>query len=732
MRFYLSLLSESALVNLSNNSFKVQPNRSLKSLEASLLTESLRSTPIHQNRRRAICDELEVVLRRWNGRLSVKDISMYSYGYDTHQAPMELALVDADNATPTKSPIYNHRSVAEALRKAGYAGRFHNPNAARLCALQNRPPGTYNPTAPWSQLSQRRLSDELHYPIQLRITLTPSGKSPFTLMMPDPYVIPRYDLLSLVYHKIGDKELLALVWAWMRTQRLSQFSTIAVAIMTEMFLRTRSKGSIDEKLIGFFRFWSSSSWTRTQIVSLNATDSQRPVPYLTKSQRSHLLRELSAELQPSSLGLQPLIVRDPFVLTKNHAEGVSSSELERFREKCRSAVRLLLEGSFFSSTFNIPLSRIPSPSLPPTLHGKHDIDDLFTARLVGLPPEVPRRRSKTLKLVQDTIQKRYGNHYKVELFGSVRYGVSVPESDLDLVIIDPEGNDAFKTGARKKRLPAIYNIWRLGSVLREAGFEDVQCISRAAVPIGNPTRTRSHRRFALTCSPSHLSVKFRDPRTGIHCDINVNERLGLLNSNLLEAYCKAFPLLRPMLMAIKLWAKPLGLNNPSPTKPKEIQSFSSYALALMTVSFLQTRGLLPNLQGNLPPLKPNVEGSVFVIRIKQIQVRCDVRFHHKISGWRPLTTGQKLSEVLRDWFSYWCHEFQYAEQAISIRHGGLGATPASSPPPAICVLDPFIGEKNVAKAVKAEVLQRFIGECRAVLDASKDDTDLMELLFSKK
>lgn len=44
------------------------------------------------------------------------------------------------------------------------------------------------------------------------------------------------------------------------------------------------------------------------------------------------------------------------------------------------------------------------------------------------------------------------------------------------------------------------------------------------------------------------------------------------------------PILRPLLHIIKRWAKPLGLNSPSTA---EGSTFSSYALTLMTIGWLQ-------------------------------------------------------------------------------------------------------------------------------------------------
>lgn len=55
--------------------------------------------------------------------------------------------------------------------------------------------------------------------------------------------------------------------------------------------------------------------------------------------------------------------------------------------------------------------------------------------MIQLPPIVEILRFKTIKRIQDIIQYRYGRQYTVEAFGSTRYGVSLPSSDLDLVII---------------------------------------------------------------------------------------------------------------------------------------------------------------------------------------------------------------------------------------------------------------------------------------------------------
>lgn len=150
----------------------------------------------------------------------------------------------------------------------------------------------------------------------------------------------------------------------------------------------------------------------------------------------------------------------------------------------------------------------------------------------------------------------------------------------------------------------------------------------------------------------------------MQCDININERLGLLNSDLIKRYCELGPLLRPMLGFIKYWAKPLGLNEPS--KLGEQVTFSSYALALMTIGFLQvfphhvcdtlmslyaillqTRGLLPNLQDNLPEQSSGHSQGMFWPQ-SHPGVQCDTRYGNG-EGWvepeRP-----KFVDIMREWF----------------------------------------------------------------------------------
>ena len=86
-----------------------------------------------------------------------------------------------------------------------------------------------------------------------------------------------------------------------------------------------------------------------------------------------------------------------------------------------------------------------------------------------------------------------------------------------------------------------------------------------------------------------------DKATGLPGDLNINERFGVMNSQLIEAYGQVQPeLFKPFVYFIKYWLSKRGLNDPSGSSGP--MSFSSYTIALMGIQFLQGEGVIPNLQ----------------------------------------------------------------------------------------------------------------------------------------
>ncbi|KAH9950743.1 hypothetical protein B0H21DRAFT_686033, partial [Amylocystis lapponica] len=234
-----------------------------------------------------------------------------------------------------------------------------------------------------------------------------------------------------------------------------------------------------------------------------------------------------------------------------------------------------------------------------------------------LPREVFLRRAKTVKNVSNAIKKSFGAQYNVELFGSTCYGVDSQKSDLDLVILDPDRPKGFCLGT------TVFRVSHLVKIIRKAGFSQVYGIPKATVPI----------------------VKFVDPRTQISCDLNVNDRLGLINTAMLRRYCDLAPTLRPVIASIKNWARSLGLNDPAGAKGAV--SFSSYTLSLMTVALFQMKGLLPNLQGGFEGSDEN-NNDIFWFRQKERRICCDTRYS-LAEDWIPSET-LKVQDAMLLWF----------------------------------------------------------------------------------
>ena len=129
-------------------------------------------------------------------------------------------------------------------------------------------------------------------------------------------------------------------------------------------------------------------------------------------------------------------------------------------------------------------------------------------------------------------------------------------------------------------MPRYRNV---GRALWRAGFAGVLPIPGATVPIGWP-----HLISPPLLANAFAPVKFKDPDTGLECDINVNDQLGFINTSMVKHYVALQPVLIPLLRLIKRWAKTVGMNSPS----KRPASFSSYSLTLMTIAWFQARSLM--------------------------------------------------------------------------------------------------------------------------------------------
>ncbi|XP_078581688.1 speckle targeted PIP5K1A-regulated poly(A) polymerase-like [Branchiostoma floridae x Branchiostoma japonicum] len=88
-------------------------------------------------------------------------------------------------------------------------------------------------------------------------------------------------------------------------------------------------------------------------------------------------------------------------------------------------------------------------------------------------------------------------------------------------------------------------------------------------------------------------VKFVHKDTGLHCDISINNRLALHNTELLHQYRTANPGLGPLVFVVREWGRLCGIaGNSAGGGPR----LTNYALTWLVVYYLQMEGVLPSVQ----------------------------------------------------------------------------------------------------------------------------------------
>ncbi|OCB91531.1 AGC/Akt protein kinase [Sanghuangporus baumii] len=475
---------------------------------------------------------------------------------------------------------------------------------------------------------------------------------------------------------------------WNRIEHsIPQYERTSIPLLPRMANPADHPGKLIDD---FFSFWAGNKYLAYSrvldpLTGLHILRSQKYSANTTHLDEALVMQELRNKSAKGSKNAfwayQPLVVVDPFLSSHNLAHTVTKHALQHMIHKARISARTLKRG--------LPLAEVLGSEAPPpplTSLAVQDIRALLvewqeqsasssqtvasgsgtaTQRMYHTTARVEAKgnkvivfrairaityamvsRDRTIKRVERIIRERFGKQYLVECFGSTQYGVDSPTSDLDLVVLDQDRKTGFAPEVKLGTLPGIYNVRRLADTLERHGFRINRTIAHATVPI----------------------VKFEDTRTRLNCDININDRLGLYNTRLIAQYCSLSPLLRPLLMLLKQWAKTLGLNDPS--GEGGAATFSSYALTLMTIGFLQTHDLLPNLQADLPLLKP--QEAFWICSKDDERTLCDPRYNLSPS-WTPQTNIaiQDLRGALTAWFRFWAHQYNYAHDVMSIRDGGV-------------------------------------------------------------
>lgn len=113
---------------------------------------------------------------------------------------------------------------------------------------------------------------------------------------------------------------------------------------------------------------------------------------------------------------------------------------------------------------------------------------------------------------------------------------------------------------------------------------------------------------------------------------------------------------------------------------------------------------------------------------KDRQELCDTRFKVR-PEWKRLSPTS-LKHLVLDWFRFWRYEFDYDKTSICIRSGGVVSSQRHESMSNICVIDPFIVNKNVTKNIPSCVLAHFLKECERGFKLLHRGRELEDVLAS--
>lgn len=269
-------------------------------------------------------------------------------------------------------------------------------------------------------------------------------------------------------------------------------------------------------------------------------------------------------------------------------------------------------------------------------------------------------------------------------FGSSVTGLGFKNSDIDVYVklLPPRPYSHNETMDYLKRTKRI--------LMRHPSFKKVFGVFGAKTPI----------------------IKCEHTPTGLNCDINLKNSLGIYNSELLS-YLQTLDIrIKPLLLVIKCWAQNLNLTGSN--------KITSYALAMMIIFYLQQKKILPPIR--------------FLQSCAFDHDEWNCTFDKEKGHTFEIENNQNLFELLRDFYRFYeafnfkeiispltgiTHQrhdftksgnipFEYERYKLKLEQSGGSALKLES---SIIVIDPFELSHNITPCANANILQLFKEAC---------------------
>ncbi|KAF0695755.1 Aste57867_13445 [Aphanomyces stellatus] len=247
------------------------------------------------------------------------------------------------------------------------------------------------------------------------------------------------------------------------------------------------------------------------------------------------------------------------------------------------------------------------------------------------PVEIASKIDATADM-QHRVQEKWP-HLTLVPFGSSENGFGCSSSDLDLGLFFESHMD-MDTLSWTDRLQILASVASI--VTQDPHVTMKQFICHARVPLIK--LWNDHRKLAI--------------------DISIGSPMARRNTLLLKRYGECDPRVRPLVFAVKHWAKQRGINDASNG------SLSSYAWIMLVIFFLQTRRVVPCLRvdddvvrGADSPRGPSLDPHDDT----DMEASCD----------RPMRgrPDESVGSLLAAFFHFYAWEFDHRNNVVSIRCG---------------------------------------------------------------
>ncbi|KAM9257499.1 speckle targeted PIP5K1A-regulated poly(A) polymerase-like [Morus bassanus] len=371
------------------------------------------------------------------------------------------------------------------------------------------------------------------------------------------------------------------------------------------------------------------------------------------------------------------------------------------------------------TVFGLLLGPEHCPDVPPGPAGERVQQgaghvDAQMSQLVGLlelSEDERRVRHLPVTLFQEVFTEFFPGCAVVP-FGSSVNGFDTRGCDLDLLLdleptksLQASTRDAPGGGSGSGAEDSILSDIGLAATPMPEVLELVAAVLRRCVP--------GVRRVRAVPTARRPVVKFCHKQSGLTGDISIDNRLALLNTRFLQLFAEADERVRPLVYAVRLWAKQQGLaGNPCGGGPL----LNNYALTLLVLFFLQTRS---------PPVLPTVAQlrDLAGDEDRAVVGGWDCSFPRDVVSLAPSANTESLCSLLADFFHVF-GDFDFPGQVISLREGRALPLPPPPTPEAseglklgpLNLQDPFELSHNVAANVNEKTASRFGRCCR---DAAK-------------